>query len=146
MVPAFDTKAEVPTGGSMMVEGDGITIDAIQSSMTEGSYTPDYNEFYVSTVEVDPASAGLPWDGLTGTPVAMWYLGNFDMTAEPSFPFSTASDYGLAPGTRLQIWSTSSEDKEWVSGGSATVTDDGKIVSDAGSGIRKLTTLVLTSE
>ena len=127
-----------------MIEGDGITIDAVQSSMVNGAYTPDYEQWYVATVELDPAAAIFSSDKLTGTPVAMWSLGNFDITAEPSFPFSTASDYGLAAGTTVQIWTSSNEDHDWISGGSATVTDDGRIVSDNGSGIRKLTTLVLT--
>jgi hypothetical protein len=142
-LPQFQSKQDLPASGGTTVTGDGITIEGLQSSMTAGYYTPDYEEWYVSTVEVDPATSGLSWDGLEGTPFAMWYLGNFDITVEPGFPFQTDKTYDLPVGTVVQVWSTSSEDKGWVSGGTALVTEDG-IVSDSGGGIRKLTTLALT--
>jgi len=142
-IDSFVTKTDLTEGGTADVSGDGITIDAVQASITAGSYTPDYGEYYVATVEVDPATAGLSWDGLDGSPVAMWYLGNFDSTVDPPFPFTTESTYGLDVGSKVNIWSTSSEEHAWVSGGTGTVTEDG-IVTDGGSGIRKLTTLVLT--
>ena len=144
VIHPFATRTELPEGSAVEVEGDGIVIEAQQEALQEGSYTPDWASYYVATVEVDPADAGLPWDGLTGTPVAMWYLGNFDMTVDPAFSFTTTRDYGLAPGTTVEIWSTSNEDHGWIYGGNATVTTDGRIAADPGSGIQRLTTLVLT--
>jgi hypothetical protein len=143
IVPKFAAKTELTTGSPTTVEGDGIIIEAMQGSIEQGSYTPDRDQFYVASVEMPATDAGIPWDGVPGTPVAVWFLGNFDSTVEPSFPFRTTSTYGLEVGTVVQVWSSSNEDHGWVSGGSATVTADG-IVSDPGSGIRKLNTLVLT--
>jgi hypothetical protein len=138
----FVTNTDV--SGTATVDGDGITIEADRSTMTQGAYTPDYDQYYVATVEVDPATAGISWDGLVGTPVAMWYLGNFDTTLSPSAPFTTASSYGLEDGAKVEIFVTSNEDHGWISGGTATVAD-GKIISDTGCGIPKLNTMVLVA-
>jgi hypothetical protein len=95
---------------------------------------------------MDPAEAGISRDALPGEPLAMWYLGNFDTTVAPAWPFRLADDLGLEVGATLQVWSTSNEDKTWIQTGTATVTSEGKIESDVGGGITKLTTLAFIAD
>jgi hypothetical protein len=76
--------------------------------------------------------------------VAMWYLGQFDVHVTNPWPFTATNDYGLEPGTQLDILVMDYGNQAWAIGGTATVSKDGKtIVSDAESGIPVLSTLLL---
>lgn len=135
-----------PLSGQATVEGDGITIEADEDGYLAGVYSPDPSNVWVATVEIDPTLAGLPTDGMAGTPVAMWYLGNFDAELDPPWAFSTTSDYGLDAGTTLDIYTLDNIGKQWLSGGTATVGNDGGITTDAGSGLPRLTTMILVPQ
>jgi hypothetical protein len=100
---------------------------------------------------VAPFDWGLPIDDEKlpvadqgGTPIAMWYLGEFNIGLTNPWPFSATNDYGLKPGTVLDVLAMDYNRQAWTSGGTATVSKDGAlIVSDAGSGIPVLATLLL---
>ena len=69
-------------------------------------------------------------------------LGNFDGELAPPWPFSTTSTYGLAEGSQVEVYALDNVSKSWLPGGTATVGADG-ITTDAGSGLPRLTTLIL---
>ena len=131
-----------PLTGQATIEGEGITIQADESGYVSGVYSPDPSNVWVATVEIDPGLAGLPADGMPGTPVAMWHLGNFDAELDPPWGFSTANTYGLQPGATVGVYTLDNIGKEWLSGGTATVGEQG-ITTDDGSGLPRLTTLIL---
>jgi hypothetical protein len=131
--------------GQATITGDGITISADEAGYVTGIYSPDPTTTWVATVEIDPSLAGLPADGMPGTPVAMWYLGNFDGEVEPVWSFSTTSSYGLAEGTKVDIYALDNIGKQWLSSGTGTVGTDG-ITTDDDSGLARLTTLILVPQ
>jgi hypothetical protein len=131
--------------GQATIAGDGISIDADEAGYLAGIYSPDPDNTWVATAEIDPGLAGLPSDGMPGTPVAMWYLGNFDAEIDPPWGFTTASAYGLESGTKVDIYTLDNIGKQWLSGGSATV-GEGGITTDDGSGVPRLTTLILVPQ
>jgi hypothetical protein len=143
VVHPFATKEGL--SGAATVVGDGITIEADAAGYVAGIYTPDLDNTFVATVEVDPTSAGLPADGMPGTPIAMWYLGNFDAEIDPGWAFSTSSTYGLAEGAKVDAYVLDNIGKEWLGAGTATVAGE-RIVSDAGAGLPRLTTLILVPQ
>jgi hypothetical protein len=136
------------TAGTYEIEG-GLTIDADPADMqnTSGGLTP---EGFLAGM-VAPFEWGLPIDDEKlpaadqgGELVAMWYLGEFDVTLSNPWPFTATNDYGLAPGTVLDILAMDYGSQAWAVGGTATVSKDGKlIVTDPGSGIPVLATLLL---
>jgi hypothetical protein len=143
VLPGWDTKDDL--AAARTISGGDLSIDADPDAMSFGAYSPSF-EPYVAIKRMDPAAVGLPWDTLPGAPVALWYLGTFDVTVSPAWPFTVNDDLGLPVGTTLQIWSTSNEDKVWIQTGTATVQEGGLIRSDDGSGLTKLTTMVLVAE
>lgn len=142
-VVEYATKTDL--SGQATIAGDGIDIDADASGYVPGVYSPDPDNTWVATVEIEPALAGLPPDGMPGTPVAMWYLGNFDAEIDPPWGFTTSSTYGLAAGTTVDVYTLDNIGKEWLAGGTATVGADG-ITTDAGAGLPRLTTLILVPQ
>ena len=134
-----------PLSGQATVEGDGISIEADEAGYVAGVYSPDPSNVWVATAEIDPALAGLPTDGMPGTPVAMWHLGNFDAEIDPPWAFSTTNTYGLDAGTRVGVYTLDNIGQEWLSGGTATVGESG-ITTDDGSGLPRLTTMILVPE
>ena len=80
---------------------------------------------------------------LEGEVVGLWYLAPFNATFDPPAAFSVQNDLGLDAGTVLEIMSTDYLGHDWVSGGTATVQDDGSIVADSGSGVLSTTTVAL---
>lgn len=139
----YSTK--VALSGQATIEGDGITIEADEAGYVSGIYSPDPSNTWVATVEIDPSLAGLPADGMAGTPIAMWYLGNFDAEIDPPWGFTAADTHGLEAGTKLDIYALDNIGKQWLSGGTATV-GEGGITADSGSGIPRLTTLILVPQ
>jgi hypothetical protein len=88
--------------------------------------------------------AKLPSADQGGTLVAMWYLGEFNVKIANPWPFTVSNTYGLAAGTVLDVLAMDYNTQGWVSGGTATVSKDGNwIVTDEGSGIPVLATLLL---
>ena len=134
------------TAGTYDVDG-GLSIEADPADMASPAGPP---EGYLAGM-VAPFEWGLPIDEANlptadkgGALVAMWYLGEFRRVPANPWPFTATNDYGLAAGTVLDIVVMDYESQGWAVGGTATVSKDGKmIVSDAGSGITILSTLLL---
>ena len=84
-------------------------------------------------------------EGIEGTVVAAWYMGNFDSHLEPAWSFVVGSDYGLTEGTSLRIYTADYAAAGWHEDGTATVTN-GQIVSDEGSGMAYLSHLILVAD
>ena len=55
----------------------------------------------------------------------MWYLGEFNVELTNPWPFTATNDYGLAPGTVLDVLAMDYNRQAWASGGTATVSKDG---------------------
>ena len=99
----------------------------------------------MASVGVDPAESGLPVEGIEGTIVGQWYLGNFDSHVDPAWPFFVRSNLGQEDGTVLRIYAASYAGATWLEGGTATVSGD-VIESDEDSGIPLLSTLILVAD
>jgi hypothetical protein len=135
------------TAGTYDFDG-GLSIDADPAEMS-GGVTGKPEGFLAGMVA--PFEWGLPIDDdklpegdQGGTLVAMWYLGQFDVHVTNPWPFTATNDYGLEPGTQLDILVMDYGHQAWAMGGTATVSKDGKMIaSDAGSGIPILSTLLL---
>jgi hypothetical protein len=136
------------TAGTYDFDG-GLSIDADPADMIKGGAAVELEGFLAGMVA--PFEWGLPIDDEKlpvadqgGTLVAMWYLGQFDVEIANPWPFTATNDYGLAPGTVLDILAMDYGTQAWAVGGTATVSKDGKMIaSDAGSGIPILSTLLL---
>jgi hypothetical protein len=142
VLPTFGSGKVTITRDDQPIDGDGISVVASLSSMDDGTYTPDYGERYFTSVQVDPTTAGLPYDGLPSAPVALWYLGNFDAQLGSPWPFTASPVDGLAPGTVLEVYNLVNASHAWVMVGEARVGDEGAIASTSG-GISALTSLAL---
>ena len=140
----FVDRTDMTTATTVSADG-GLTITAFPTSMSPTVNSPS-TDTYVASVRVDPSEAGLPIDGVEGTVVGQWYLGNFESTVDPAWAFEVANDFGLDAGTSLRIYGANYDEKAWVEGGTATVGDDGVTTSDSGSGIPMLTTLLLVAD
>lgn len=141
-IPAWEDKemlseaTEVTLGGKLVVHAD-------PAGLTPNVNSPSTDP-YLAGVEVSPEGA-LPFDGIEGTVVAMWYLGLFEGELDPVWPFTVADTYGLSEGTQLRVYAASYNDFAWLDGGTATVGADA-IKTDEGSGIPILTTLILVAD
>ncbi len=133
--------------GTYEIDG-GLSIEADPADMSfELGGTP---EGFLAGM-VAPFDWGLPIDDEKlpvadqgGTLVAMWYLGEFNAKLANPWPFTASNDYGLAPGTVLDVLAMDYNRQAWASGGTATVSKDGLwIETDPGSGIPVLATLLL---
>jgi hypothetical protein len=143
----FTDVYESISAGTYDIEG-GLSIDADPADMYfELAGEPD--GFLAGMVA--PFDWGLPIDDdklpvadQGGTPIAMWYLGEFNVALTNPWPFTATNDYGLAPDTVLDVLAMDYNRQAWADGGTATVSSDGKwIVSDEGGGIPVLATLLL---
>ena len=143
IVPEFVTLEEFSSASSLIGDG-GLTVDVDPEGFAVNAAKSPSSSVYLATVAVDPNTSGLPIEGLEGTPVAMWYLGNFDSHADPVWPFSVNNpDLNLTEGTQLNIYGADYGNKEWKPSGTATVDAEGVIHTDTDSGISLLTTLIL---
>lgn len=139
-VNAFATVTDPVTSGNIVADGN-LTIQADESGFTPRDGYEDYT--FVASVQVDPATSGLPLDSLPEDIVGLWQLGAFEAHISPSWPF-TIENSSIAPGTQLRVFNASYEEIMWKEVGTATVDDNGNIVSDDGTGIEILSALVIT--
>ena len=140
-IPEWGAKQTLTSAAD--VAGDhGLTISADPSGMSMGGYSQTSDTF-VATAWVDPSASGLPFDGITGEVIGMWYLGNFDFVVDPAWSFQVDSDLGLNVGDSVQVLLADTTEHEWRDAGTATVDSDGVLKSDTGGGISLLTTLLL---
>lgn len=139
MLNAFAESIELDKAGA--IELAGLTIDADPTTMRPGYYSPSTHKT-VSAVKVHPFAGGVPTDGLDGSAVVLWELGNFDTQLTKPWPFEVNNSWALAEGQVLTIRWVDNEEHAWAHGGTAVV-QDGVIRSTEGSGIGALTTLIL---
>jgi hypothetical protein len=66
--------------------------------------------------------SGIPFDGIEGTVLAMWYVAPFNYLAVPSagLPIRIDNEWALADDTALEVYVGSYDDNQWLSGGTAT--------------------------
>lgn len=77
----------------------------------------------VSGVRV-PEGDWLPFDGITGTVLAMWYIAPFDYHSIPSegLPVRIADEWGTAEGaSNFRVYVGSYTDSAWLDAGAATM-------------------------
>jgi hypothetical protein len=142
MVPTFISSGDLGSTNTIVVDG-GLNINV----------TPDYTlpfgaevEEKLKGVKMDPATAGLPLDDVSGEMVGLWYLGTWDTGADPAWTFTIDSLDGVEAGDTLKVMSGDYFGVSWVDEGTATVGEDGTVTADAGTGISFLSTLVLIKE
>jgi hypothetical protein len=152
-VLTFDTPMMVPTFISSDDLGSTDTIEV--DGGLKINVTPDYNlpfgtevEEKLKGVKMDPTTAGLPLDDVSGEMVGLWYLGTWDIGADPAWTFTIDSGSldGVEAGDTLKVMSGDYFGVSWVDEGTATVGEDGSVTADAGTGISFLSTLVLIKE
>lgn len=141
-IPAWEDKEMLPEAAEVTIGGK-LVVQADPAGLTPNMNSPSTDP-YLAGVEVSPDGT-LPFDGVEGTVVAMWYLGLFEGELDPVWPFAVTDTYGLPEGTQLRVYAASYNDFAWLEGGTATVGADA-ITSDEGSGIPILTTLLLVAE
>ena len=83
-------------------------------------------------------------DGITGTVLAMWYLGNYDGHISPAWAFTLTDTLGLTEGQSVEVYAANYEEATWTPAGTATV-NGGVLVSSEGGGIPLLTTLIFVA-
>ena len=130
------TSATYPAG-----DGLSVTLSADDLDLPFGE-----SEAFIQGVRLDESQYP-PLGTLDGNVLAVWYLGSWDAAAASDpLSFEVRNDFGLAAGDTVNINIAGYLDYDWVDGGTATVSSDGEvIVSDSGSGLSTLTTLVLTN-
>ena len=138
----FTTKTSLSGTKDIELEG-GLTVHTDAAGFSVGSTSPSADPYLAGT-KVDPAVAGIPFDGITGTVVGMWYLGNYDSHISPAWGFTLTDTLGLAEGAVVQLYVGNYEEATWTPAGTATVTG-GALVSDADSGISILSTLLFVA-
>jgi hypothetical protein len=139
---AFADKVNLSGEKDITLES-GLTVHTIAASFTPGatSATPDP---YLAGVRVDPGESALPFDGITGTVLAMWYLGNYDGHISPAWAFTLSDTLGLTEGQSVEVYAANYEEATWTPAGTATV-NGGVLVSSEGGGIPLLTTLIFVA-
>ena len=126
-----------------------VTVDGGLNVSVDANYTLPFGtdmDDILKGVKMEPASAGLPLDGLDGELVGLWYLGTWNTEVDPAWAFSIDSLEGVAAGDTLKVITGDYLGNVWIEEGTATVAEDGSISSDAGTGISFLSTLLLIKE
>ncbi|NOY25951.1 MAG: hypothetical protein GXP62_08780 [Oligoflexia bacterium] len=149
IVYPYQTVSDLGAKAQQVKLDGGLTVMADPSVMVASDANSpalaDGESDYVSSVRVDPGAIGLPLDEVQGTVVAAWFMGRFSVALTTPWSFTLADDLGLAEGAQVHVLASSYDEKSWLDGGTATVAG-GQIVSDDGSGIPVLSTVLLVTE
>jgi len=143
MVPTFSSTADLGSTTTITVDG-GLNISATADGY-ELPFGTDVEE-KLKGVKMDPATAGLPMDDVSGEVVGLWYLGTWDTAIDPAWTFTIDELAGVEAGDTLKVMSGDYFGITWIDEGTATVGDGGSVTADAGTGISFLSTLVLIKE
>ena len=142
VIPTFKTSGDLGSTTSIAVDGGlSVSVDA--------NYTLPFGtdmEDKLKGVKMDAATAGLPFDGVDGDVVGLWYLGTWNTEIESGWSFSVDALDGVTEGDTLKVLTGDYLGNTWIEEGTATVGADGSVTSDAGTGITFLSTLVLVKE
>lgn len=149
IVYPFGTVHDLTGGAEDVTVDGGLTITVDPSGMTASSANSPVlsggESDYVAAVSVDPDALGLPLEEIQGEVVAAWFMGRMSVTLSPFWSFTSSDAYGLADGESVRILAADYDTKQWLDGGTATVTG-GVLASDDGAGIPALSTLLFVKE
>jgi hypothetical protein len=113
------------------VDLDGLTVDFDPGALAVGGYSFDTTAF-IGATQMDPAGDVIPFDGIDGTVVGLWYLGNYDFSADPAFDITIDGEaLGLSEDDPVTIFNANTHVYGWDETGTATVTDGLITVSGA---------------
>lgn len=94
-----------------------------------GLFVTVSTDLVVPFAEPDPTeAAGVraptlpPIEGVTGTPLAAWYLAPFNYKSDAGLPFRIADEWDLG-GATLHVWVASYDDFAWLDAGEVTAHD-----------------------
>jgi hypothetical protein len=124
--------------------GEGLDLFVDPNTWTAPDLAPEDAEPWVAGVRVDPATAGLPLEGLEGTVVAMWYLAPLDTRPTGEWPVRLEGELGLAPGTEAALMVADYDARAWVAFSTVSVDEEGA-VRTANSPLPVLSTVVLVA-
>ena len=140
VIPDFQTTDDLGAAGTINVDGGlNVTVD----TSYEPPFGSDVEEKLKGVQMTDPASSGLPLDGIEGEVVALWYLGTWNTAIPDGWSFTIDSLEGVAEGDSLTVLTGDYFNSAWVNEGTASVGADGAVTADPGTGITFLSTLVL---
>ena len=147
----IDTPIVIPTYRSSGTLGSTTTIavDGGLNVSADANYTLPFGtgmEDKLSGVKMDPATAGLPVEGLGGEVVGLWYLGTWNTEVDPAWSFSIDTLEGVSAGDSLKVVTGDYLGNTWVQEGTATVGADGSVTSDGDTGLSFLSTLLFIKE
>lgn len=125
-MPLLTHHEELRTAGWVKV-GDGLDLHADPATWTPPELADPEARPWVAGVRVDVATAGLPWDGIAGTPVALWYLNPLDSRPTGDWPVRLSGDVGLAAGETARLFAADYGAREWVPFATVTVDDEGAL-------------------
>ena len=134
------------------ISGEGtVTTGDLQITATEDGYDPPFGHeggTIVESVQVDPATAGLPFDTIDGEVVAMWYLGPWSTELEPGWGIMATGIAGISEGDTIQVLSGDYFGMGWDIAGEVTAGADGvvNLPNDDCGGVHFLSTLVLVKK
>ena len=140
LVNEFVTVTDPISSGDIIADG-GLTILADANGFTPRDGYEDYT--FIASVKVDPTTSGLPLNSLPEDIVGLWQLGAFEAHISPSWSFQVENSE-LPTGYATAGFNASYDDIMWKEVGTASVDDNGNIVSDEGTGIEILSALVIT--
>ncbi|MEZ4235226.1 MAG: hypothetical protein R3F59_03490 [Myxococcota bacterium] len=139
-VPVLDLDAPSPLAAAPAEHptGDGLYVTVGLDQLEPPTFFDPAES--VAGVRV-PEALWFPFDGVTGTVLAVWYLAPFDYHAIPTegLPVRIVDQWGLTDGDELELYVGSYEDSAWVSAG--TVTASGGDLT--GGALPLLSTLLL---
>lgn len=140
LVPEYTDEVAMPASPAEVTVGAlTLTVGLDELSLPFGA-----DDSAVRAVQV-PEAAWLPVEGAAEV-VAMWYIGPFDAHADSPMPFQLTNELGLSPGDTVQAWAADYVAAEWVSAGEMTVSEDGALLVNDGTGLPILSTLALVRE
>jgi hypothetical protein len=121
-VDVLPLDADSPLGGSPAEHpvGDGLYLTVGLNDLEPPLFSDPAEA--VAGVRV-PEESWIPFDGVEGTVLAMWYLAPFDYHAIPAggLPLRIENQWGLADGTALEVYVGSYTDSQWLSAGTVSV-------------------------
>ena len=87
VVPDFATSEVIDAIGTVELDG-GLSTMAVPSTYSPPLGTPS-DDVLVQSVKIDPAAMGMPFQGVDGTIVGAWYLGQWNSTTDPRWSISS---------------------------------------------------------
>lgn len=142
VVPQLGPRVALAGAGRVDL-GDGLALLADPAGWEAPVLDPDADP-WVAAVGLDPATAGLPMEGLEGEPLGLWYVAPTDSHLATPWRLEITNTWGLLPGAEATVWVSDYSSQSWVSAGAVRVSEDGgSLVSDEDAGLPVLGSVVL---